>query len=386
MTAGKGEGPKYEVRKGRLMLRFSLNGVRYSGALGWIDNERNRKFADVKVQDIVGDILKERFDYSDRKLTAYVSRSVVGKEPVPAPAPTPLPAWVDVLEAHLESRRDKLSPSTVGRFLKHLKIIERCPHPLEEPQKIRSWIKASTTPGMASRILKESLAACEWAIEEGMLKDNPLRGQVIHHKPSKKGTMQIEYWERHERDAIINGFYENYYYSWYGPLVEFLFLTGCRPSEALGLRWSNVLDGGTRVVFNEALVGGEGGKPTMKAGLKTEVERTVRLGPRSSELIVRIAESADSESVFVGPRGAAIDWSNFRVGPWYGTLRRLGYPKKKPYSTRHTMITLALRGDKTVNPPIEPMPIADIAAMVGNSPEIILRHYAGVAKDLRLSE
>jgi hypothetical protein len=30
-------------------------------------------------------------------------------------------------------------------------------------------------------------------------------------------------------------------YSYYAPFVEFLFLTGCRPSEAIGLQWKHVI-------------------------------------------------------------------------------------------------------------------------------------------------
>ena len=38
----------------------------------------------------------------------------------------------------------------------------------------------------------------------------------------------------------------------YAPLVEFLFLTGCRPSESLALMWKTV--GQTQIKFEQALV------------------------------------------------------------------------------------------------------------------------------------
>ena len=41
------------------------------------------------------------------------------------------------------------------------------------------------------------------------------------------------------------------------------------------------------------------------------------------------------------------------------------------YNTRHTFITLCISAG---------VPISDIASWVGNSPEIILKHYAGLTK------
>ena len=41
-------------------------------------------------------------------------------------------------------------------------------------------------------------------------------------------------------ETIIKAFYEHPKCVDYAALVEFLFLTGCRPSEACGLTWDNV--------------------------------------------------------------------------------------------------------------------------------------------------
>jgi integrase len=49
---------------------------------------------------------------------------------------------------------------------------------------------------------------------------------------------------------------------------------------------------------------------------------------------------------------------------------------RKLYQTRHTFITLAL----------EYLDVKDVARLVGNSPEVIYRHYAGNKRDLFLPE
>ncbi|MHC5826952.1 MAG: site-specific integrase, partial [Nostoc sp.] len=48
-----------------------------------------------------------------------------------------------------------------------------------------------------------------------------------------------------------------------------------------------------------------------------------------------------------------------------------------PYNTRHTFITLMLA---------EGLTVSTVAKLVGNSPEIILKHYAGNTVPLNLPE
>jgi integrase len=50
-------------------------------------------------------------------------------------------------------------------------------------------------------------------------------------------------------------------------LIKFLFFTGCRPSEALGLPWKNI--GQSTILFGRAVVYDEKGL-VLKKGLKTQ--------------------------------------------------------------------------------------------------------------------
>jgi integrase len=43
-----------------------------------------------------------------------------------------------------------------------------------------------------------------------------------------------------KEDRIIEAFKTNRYYKYYTPLMEFLFFTGCRPSEAVALQWKHI--------------------------------------------------------------------------------------------------------------------------------------------------
>ena len=53
-------------------------------------------------------------------------------------------------------------------------------------------------------------------------------------------------------------------------------------------------------------------------------------------------------------------------------LNQLGIEYRKPYQTRHTFITLALDNG---------LDAKDVARLVGNSPEVIYKHYAGVRSE-----
>jgi integrase len=59
---------------------------------------------------------------------------------------------------------------------------------------------------------------------------------------------------------------------------------------------------------------------------------------------------------------------------WKSILAKLdGIEYRKLYQTRHTFITLALDNK---------MDVKDVAKLVGNSPEVIYRHYAGQSREI----
>ena len=72
-----------------------------------------------------------------------------------------------------------------------------------------------------------------------------MRSQLIDHNPFRdmagdvylsKGDVEeadINPFTAEERDAIIQAFQESQLYGYYASLVQVLFFTGCRPSEAM---------------------------------------------------------------------------------------------------------------------------------------------------------
>ena len=140
-------------------------------------------------------------------------------------------------------------------------------------------------------------------------------------------------------------------------------MTGCRPSEALALRWKHVAS--SVINFEQALVyaGKEG--LVLKEGLKTQNARKFPINAQLSTLLqtIRPANCSSEFLVFPSPNGKFIDWHNFTNRAWKSVLVSLpdvGY--RNPYQTRHTFCSLCREVD---------IASVQIAKWVGNSAAMI---------------
>ena len=82
----------------------------------------------------------------------------------------------------------------------------------------------------------------------------------------------------------------------------------------------------------------------------------------------RPANSDPDALVFASPNGKPIDDDNFRNRAWKTVLTRLGIDYRKPYNTRHTLISHAL--DLGMNPVM-------VAQLTGHDVETLYQNYAG---------
>lgn len=111
--------------------------------------------------------------------------------------------------------------------------------------------------------------------------------------------------------AIIQAFRADRYYSHYADFVEFLFGTGCRTSEAIGLQWKHLSDDCSTVWIGESLSRG------IRKSTKTNRARILTLTPKLQALLLsRKPMALDIEGlVFTSLRGGPIDDNNFRKSP-----------------------------------------------------------------------
>jgi len=364
-----------EVRNGWLKLRWSDQGRRYDLALGLPDGSLNRKVAERKANEIEIDIATEKFDST---LTKYRS------EEKPHPSSISVAALFQKFMAHKASQ---VYPQTLIKYEATLKRLQEFfaaeSAPLvtvEQAEEFRMWlatrINPSTRKPNSPTTVKERItliAACwDWAIEENLLPTNPWRSIARRIKAGKTQTPQP--FNPEEIAQIITGFRTDRYYAYYADYVEFMLGTGCRPGEAIALKWKHVADDCSSVWIGEAYYRG------MSKETKNEKTGTVLLSQTLKHLLLkRRPNTPNPESlVFPAPKGGHIHDQDFRNRAWKTVLEKMGIPYRKPYTTRSTLISYWLaQGEDPLT----------VAKMTRTSVKTIYEHYAGSIKtSVRLPE
>jgi|SRR6476661_1673038 len=302
---------------------------------------------------------------------------------------------LETWDKYIDFKRPSVSPSYLAHQLQatrnHLEKLSGSPG--MDAVAVRNWAMANLSVDSAKRLISQLSACYVWAKNSNLVEANPFAGMASQIKlpRSKKinaGDREIEPFTTTERDSIIAAFKtnqfchpftsKNHLHSNYAAYVEFLFYTGCRPSEAIGLHWKNIDLDKRIVIFREAVVQSPKGR-IRKEGLKTQAFRKFKINDQLREILEDAKPLSDSAEslVFPAAEGGFIVQDNFRKRVWKTILQGLELEYRTPYQTRHTFITLCL--DKGIN-------AKDIAQWVGNSPEIIYKHYAGSRHGLQVPE
>lgn len=377
---------------GRLQLRFSFGGKRHYLSTGYPDTPQHRKLAEIKAKAIEKDILYEWFDPNN--LDKYKPQAALSTVTPVTPIALPQPSLAELWEKYTEFKRPSLSPSTIAKdFVKIANCISiHLPtKSLSDAVAIRDWLVASKTPNAAKRVLTQLSACCDWACKSQLICDNPFLGMAGDVKVPKGDSedADINAFSLEERDRIIQAFKGDRYYKFYAPLIEFLFLTGCRPSEAIALQWQHIALDFSAVRFEQAVVISENGL-VCKKGLKTQKKRSFPANSRLAGLLASIKpENATGETkVFPSPEGSWIDIHNLTTRAWRSVLAKLdGIEYRKLYQTRHTFITAALETAVTTpDGKTKMLDAKDVAKLVGTSPKMIYEHYAGQTRELFVPE
>jgi integrase len=379
---------------GRLQLRFHYAGKRHYLSLGIPDTKNNRKAAEAKAKLIESDIAFDRFDPTLAKYKPQSALSTV--TPSITPLATPKPELSELWAKYEVFKKPQVSQSTYAvDYRKYRNHIAGLPSKnLENAIAIRDYLTANLTLNAARRVLTNINACCDWALKSQLIDNNPFGGMASEVKIPKSDADETEInpFTRTERDAIIQAFEESKLYSYYAPLVKFLFFTGCRPSEAIALQWRHIND--KFITFEQALTISTKGL-SLKEGLKTQGSRRFPINNQVRAILdpIRPEKNKSDELIFKSKQSGYIDFGDFLSHAWRGYKNRHGKQidgivtqlvrqgivseYRKPYQCRHTFITLCLESD---------IDAKDVAKWVGNSPEVIYRHYAGNKRDLQVPE
>ena len=371
-----------ETFQNRLRLRLPrqlYDGKQKYLTLGFEDTPSNRKVAEAKAKQIESDIVLEKFDHTLSKYRPDHAKSVE------------LPKAVDLSELwerYTQFKASQVEKSTLLRdYGKIGKRIQKLPvQSLDRPVVIRDFLLKAYSAEVAKRTLKQINACCNWAIRSKLIESNPFLGMAGEIKTKKSSNSSRTPFAREEREAIVRAFENNTYCSRYSPLkhsyyaayVRFLFLTGCRPEEAIALKWKHVQS--NQIIFCEAVAT----DVRIRKDTKTHESRSFPINAQLGDLLEAIKPpTVDSETlVFPARGGKEIDAHNFLNRTWKPIVERLVEDEKvkhylPQYNCRHTFITLCLEAGVSV---------VQIARWVGNSPEIIMKHYAGIIKNVEVPE
>lgn len=285
--------------------------------------------------------------------------------------------------AYTEFQSHQLEPSTIKRdYGKISKRIALMPD-LEDEIEIRGWMMRRYSTETCRRMMQQFSACCGWAVRSRYIKENPFLGLDKDFR-KKANNHDRRAFTAEERDSILTAIeddrfasrYGKWKHSFYLSYLQFLFWTGCRLEEASALHWRNVSKDCDHVTFCEALPA----DTRILGDIKTHRRREFRCNAR----LVRLLQSLKRQDsfVFLSPGRCAIDSHNVLNRTWRPVLEELVDENKiREYlplkHCRHTFITLALEAG---------IEVKDVAALVGNSPDVIYRHYAARKPSIDLPE
>jgi integrase len=348
---------KVENDKGWLRLRFTHLGKRYAFALGYPDTVIGWKLAESKAQQIELDILSYNFDPTLAKYKP--ERQAGANQSDVLSVPGLFQRFMDYKAKGLSAKTMEKYRATYNYLVKFFqnKAVDALNESAAEEFAKWQFGKKLSQDQVKRRL--EELEAC-WLWHK--VEQNPWKvvGDRIKVPPKQKPKP----FTREEIQKILEGFGGDRHYKHYLNFVEFLFGTGCRIGEAIGVRWKHVTDDCSQVWIGEQITRGN------RKATKTNRARTITLTPKlQAMLLSRKPNKPDPEGlIFTAPKGGALDDHNFRNRPWKNVITQLGIDYRKPYNTRHTLVSHAL--DLQMNPVL-------VAELTGHNVKTLYEHYAG---------
>ncbi|WP_297074730.1 tyrosine-type recombinase/integrase [Thermoleptolyngbya sp. M55_K2018_002] len=345
---------RVESCRGRLRLRWRVDGQRYCFYLGLDDTPTNAANAKLKANEIERDIAQDIFDPTlERYRGGKASKSLEVHE---------------LFRRYLEHKRDEVYSQTLTKYsglLTHLKayfggktIGQLSP---ADCQKFKRYLENKLVPRTVQERLWMLESCWDWAIAQRKVATNPWKGMASKVKPGpapRPNPFTLD-----EVRRIVEAFRQHRSYRHYADFVEFLLGTGCRTGEAIALVWGDVTEDCSQIWF------GKTRSVSKIQELKAGQAGFVPLSRHLRELLQRRRPvEVDPEAlIFPAPRGGYLDKHNFRR-VWENRLAIAGVPYRKPYTSRHTLITYWLQQGE------DPLTVAKFCR---TSPRMIYRSYAG---------
>lgn len=276
---------------------------------------------------------------------------------------------------YVNYRRTIIKPSTLHYYEEIIgHRLRDCPQSLAKGLEVRKWLLENMSQDYAARVLRSLSWAVTWGIKHQRidLERNIYTDMAKETKP-KSQTPPPDAFNQDEKEQILNTFLTSHRYDHFYPFVYFLFLTGCRPSEAIGLRWEDISAGYKLINFAGSITQIKSQAVRMSTS-KTNRVRSFPVNAELRDLLEACKRSAGEPFDLVFPSkedpSVPINYQNFSKGAWARVVDPIVDRNTTPYSCRDTFITEQIA---------KGIPVTIVARWVDNSPDIINKHYFDIS-------
>jgi integrase len=231
---------------------------------------------------------------------------------------------------------------------------------------IKNFYNSFNSQGLAAETFNRKLdtleSAWDWLLENKYVAENPWRNLPRHRIPKNPKSKPFS---KAEIARILQAFEGHENYNHYTAFIKFLFGTGCRIGEAIGIRWQDVDLVSGKITIAEQITSRQ--RKAAKAGSSREFY----LSPSIKALLLdlKLNNFTDRDLIFTTATGKVIDARLFRARVWVTILEVAAVSYRKPSNTRHTFCSHALEGG--LNP-------VTLASITGHDPNVLFNRYAGL--------
>jgi integrase len=311
------------------------------------------------VNDLNRDIIYDRFDFT---LEKYLPTAAITEPPIDL-----YELWCkycDYKEGKVRESTLEYLRVTIGSKIRLIPILD-----ITKSAAISKWVISHNTKDYGIRVLAKISALYEWSILHELINSkealNPYKGHLdkarsnvidIDEEPDEARPLSDS-----EVNSLITGIrpvFRNF--------VKYCFLTGCRPSEGIGLEWRDVREDH---LFLGRTLRCKNGKVFMSP--KSKNNRNW-LFPKTEELADLLDKTPKLSDQWVfaqdKPKIQYLSYDSY-----YKNWKKIMPEETSPYNTRDTFISRQISLG---------MPPAVVAKWVDNSVRVIEKHYLKIGLDV----
>lgn len=370
MTTDEDKWISVDKRTNKLVIRFKVKGIEKQLyiASGLKDTKKNRDIVRLKRDAISSDIALERFDYTLNSYQFKPSKQVATK-------PIKQISILDLWDKYTDFKQKIIEQTTIlNLYASVRRCLVKLPNDKLDAPKIREYLLNNFSRIVAWSTISSLKSCCKWAVESEILASNPFDKCYIKKPKAKSNKDKYKAFTKEQRDLIIDAFETHERYSYYAPLIKFLFWTGCRPGEAFALTWDDISDDCLKIVIAKSC-----NFKRINKGTKNGKKRVfpVGKGTKLHSLLISLKNHATSNLIFTSLRGLPLTsrilfyaWSQGSKGN-LGVVTELVEQGFIPYylniyATRHTFATWAIATG--ISPD-------RVAYWIGDDIATVLKHY-----------